>query len=177
MKKILVLLLAAILLLTMAACGAKEKEEEDSGEGSINPWKEAESAEKAADGAGVGYFMVPENGTETSGGPIDILRFQYMKGIAEADGAIGTADLTIRKGLKQDSEDVSGDYTAYPYAWTQEVDGWEVYCLGNEDGKMMKAIWLSDNFSYSIVIRGQGDLAESYGVDADAVAALVSGIQ
>ena len=175
MKRVFVVLFAAILLLTLAACGAKE--EENSGEGSINPWKEAANAEAAAEGAGVGYFTVSENGTETSGGPIDILGFQYMKGIAEADGAIGTADLTIRKGLKQDSEDVSGDYTAYTYAWTQEVDGWEVYCLGNEDGKMTKAIWLSDNFSYSIVIRGQGDLAESYGVDADAVTALVSGIE
>ena len=175
MKRILVLLLAAALLFSLAACG--EKKEEDSGEGSINPWSEAESAEKAADGAGVGYFMVPENGTETSGGPVDILGFRYMKGIAEADGAIGTAEMTIRKGLKQDTEDVSGDYTAYPYAWTQEVDGWEVYCLGNEDGRTMKAIWLSDNFSYSIVIRGQGDLAETYGIDADAVAALVSAIQ
>ena len=177
MKKILVLILAAILMIALTACGAKETEEENSGEGSLNPWHDAATADEAADGAGVGYFTVPENGTEVTGGRIDFTGFRYMKNLAEADGAVGAAELTVRKGLKQDSEDVSGDYTAYPYAWTQEVDGWEVYCLGNEDGKMMKAIWLSDNFSYSIVIRGQGDLAESYGVDADAVAALVSGIQ
>ena len=175
MKKILVLLFAAVLLISLAACGAKEEEKSEAG--AINPWTDVSSAEKAADGAGVGYFMVPESGKETSGGPVDIFGYRYMKGIAEADGAIGTAEMTIRKGLKQDSEDVSGDYTAYTYAWTQEADGWEVYCLGNEDGKTMKAIWLSDNFSYSIVIRGQGDLAGTYGIDAAAVAALVSAIQ
>ena len=59
MKKILVLILAAILMIALTACGAKETEEENSGEGSLNPWHDAATADEAADGAGVGYFTVP----------------------------------------------------------------------------------------------------------------------
>ena len=145
--------------------------------GMANPWAEADTPDEAAEGAGVGYFMVPEEDMETSGGPVNWYGFQYMEGIAEADGAIGAAELTVRKGLKQDTEDVSGDYTAYAFEWTQEVDGWEVSCFGNEEGRTMKAIWLSDNFSYSVMVRGQGDMYDTYGVDEDAISALVTAIQ
>ena len=83
----------------------------------------------------------------------------------------------MRKGLKQDGEDVSGDYTEYAFAWMQEVDGWEVSCFGNEEGRTMKAIWISDNFSYSIMVRGQGDIYDTYGLDEEAIGALVAAIQ
>ena len=43
--------------------------------------------------------------------------------------------------------------------------------------KTMKAIWISDNFSYSILVRGQGDLFDTFGLDADVIAALVAAIQ
>ena len=145
--------------------------------GMANPWTKAETADEAAQGAGVGYFMVPEENMETTGGPVNWSGFQYMENIAEADGWVGTAELTVRKGLKQDTEDVSGDYTEYAFAWMQEVDGWQVSCFGNEEGRTMKAIWVSDNFSYSIMIRGQGDIYDTYGVDTEAIAALVAAIQ
>ena len=178
MKKLMMIALAAAMALTLAACGSGGSEPEaEETEGMANPWTEVETPEEAAEGAGVGYFQVPEEGTETSGGPVGWDVFQFMEGIAEADGWIGTADLTVRKGLNQDSEDVSGDYTEYAYDWTQEVDGWQVSCFGNEDGKAMKAIWISDNFSYSIMVRGQGDIHDTYGVDAEAIDTLVSAIQ
>lgn len=41
----------------------------------------------------------------------------------------------------------------------------------------MKAIWLSDNFSYSILVRGQGDLSSTYGLDSDAINVFVNAIQ
>lgn len=145
--------------------------------GMANPWSDVESAQEAADGAGVGYFMVPENGSDTSGGPVHIDIYRWMKGLAEAKGSVGTAELTIRKGLKQDSADVSGDYNAYKYSWTVEAGDWTVSCWGNEEGKTMKAVWLSDNFSYSFMVRGQGDLAETYGVDDEAVKTLAAAIQ
>ena len=145
--------------------------------GMANPWTEVNTAEEAADGAGVGYFMVPEENTETSFGPVNWFGFQYMEGIAEADGAIGASELTVRKGLKQDTEDVSGDYTEYALEWTVEADGWQVACFGNEEGKAMKAIWVSDNFSYSIMVRGQGDAYDTYGLDGETISALVAGIQ
>ncbi len=145
--------------------------------GMANPWTDTEDVNKAADGAEVGYFMVPENGTEVTGGRIDWYGFRFMTHLAEADGAVGAAELTVRKGLKQESEDVSGDYTEYAYTWTQEADGWDVTCYGNEEGRMMKAVWLSDNFSYSITVRGQGDLYDTYGLGAEDVVALVTAIQ
>ena len=145
--------------------------------GMANPWTDVETADEAADGAGVGYFLVPEENMDTTGGIVNWYGFQYMEGIAEADGAIGAAELTVRKGLKQDTTDVSGDYTEYAYEWTQQTEDWEVECFGNEEGRAMKAIWLSDNFSYSIMVRGQGDLYDVYGLDEEAVRALVASIQ
>ena len=41
----------------------------------------------------------------------------------------------------------------------------------------MKAIWISDNFSYSIMVRGQGDIYDTYGLDEEAIGALVAAIQ
>ena len=94
-----------------------------------------------------------------------------------ADGGIGSAELTARKGVKHsEAEDVSGDYTAYKYGWSQEIDGTTVNCYGNEEGHMMKALWESGDFAYSLVVRGQGDIHDTYGIDALAVEALVRAI-
>ena len=41
----------------------------------------------------------------------------------------------------------------------------------------MKAIWSSDNFSYCILVRGQGDLRDVYGLGSEDIAALVSTIE
>ena len=42
---------------------------------------------------------------------------------------------------------------------------------------MMKAIWTSDNFVYSIMIRGQGDISDTYGLTDEDVITLVNAIQ
>ena len=152
-----------------------EAQEAAEGEAQIaNPWQEAQTAQEAGENAGVGYFKVPEDGTETGIGPLNWYGFQYMENLAEADGAIGAADLTVRKGLKQESEDVSGDYTAYAYEWNQTAGDWNVHCFGNEEGSTMKAVWLSDNFSYSFIVRGQGDLYDTFGLEAADVELIVS---
>ena len=183
MKKLILIVLAAALLLSLTACGggsAKQQEAEKPAEnsaGMANPWSDVETPEAAAEGAGVGYFQVPEGGTELTGGRVDWAVFRCMNHLAEAIGYVGAAELRVRKGLKQESEDVSGDYGEYAFEWTQEADGWPVKCFGNEEGKMMKAIWLSDNFSYSITVRGQGDIQDVYGLGAEDVVALVTAIQ
>lgn len=183
MKKLILIVLAAALCLNLTACGAgsaKQQEPENPAEnsaGMANPWSDVETPEAAADGAGVGYFQVPKGGTELAGGRVDWAVFRYMTHLAEAIGYVGTAELRVRKGLKQESEDVSGDYTEYAFEWTQEADGWPVRCFGNKEGQMMKALWLSDNFSYSIMVRGQGDIHDSYGLSAEDVVALVTAIQ
>ena len=149
-----------------------------------NPWTEADSAKAAADGAGVGYFTLPDAGTEVVGGPIGWDNYRYMDLLAEANGYVGAAELTVRKGVNRpdhevsyDTTDVSGDYTAYAHEWTIETNGWQIRCFGNEEGRVMKAIWSSDNFSYCILVRGQGDIRDVYGLGADDIAALVDAIE
>ena len=166
---------AVFARLTLRRYAASEGDPESVG--MANPWTGATTADEAAEGAGVGYFAVPEENAETARGPVNWYGFRYMEHIAEADGAIGVAELTVRKGLRQDTQDVSGDYTEYALEWTVEADGWQVTCFGNEEGKAMKAIWLSDNFSYSIMVRGQGDAYDTYGLDDETIAALVTMIQ
>lgn len=183
--------LTMALALTACASSAQDNAKTDAAETGestslANPWASAETAQEAADGAGVGYFEVPEDGTEVSIGPINWYGYQYMEYLAEADGAIGAAELTVRKGINAkrapedvsyDGNDVSGDYTEYAYTWDMDVDDWKVTCSGNEDGKTMKAIWQSDNFSYSIMVRGQGDLHDTFGLGPDDTAALVKAVQ
>ena len=149
-----------------------------------NPWTEADSAQAAAEGAGVGYFKLPEAGTETDGGPVGWDNCRYMDLLAEANGYVGAAELTVRKGVNRpdhdvgyDTADVSGDYTAYAHEWTLEVTGWQVRCFGNEEGRTMKAIWSSDNFSYCILVRGQGDIRDIYGLGSRDIEALVGAIE
>ena len=153
--------------------------DEQSGEviGMPNPWTEDESPEAAAQAAVVGYFDLPENGTDFEGGRLDWTTYRHMDSLAEADGDIGAATIVVRKGLKQNSDDVSGDYTEYAQEWTKEIDFFTVKCYGQVENKTMKAVWLSDNFSYSIVIRGQGDDAETYGISENDLENLVLAIQ
>ena len=149
-----------------------------------NPWEEADSAQAAADGAGVGYFKLPEAGAEVAGGPIGWDNYRYTDLLAEANGFVGAAELTVRKGvnrpdheLNYDTADVSGDYTAYAHEWTVKAGEWQVRCFGNEEGRAMKAIWSSDNFSYCILVRGQGGLRDVYGLGSDDIAALIGAIE
>ena len=50
--------------------------------GMANPWTDVETPDEAAEGAGVGYFMVPEENTETAAGPVNWYCFRYIEGIA-----------------------------------------------------------------------------------------------
>ena len=156
----------------------KEETTEETNVGMANPWSDAADADTAAEASGVGYFIVPANNGTYNDQQITISGFRYMEHLAEANGAIGAADFTIRKGLKQESSDVSGDYTEYAYNWSFESnDGFEINCYGNEEGKTMKATWLSDNFSYSLFVRGQGDEYDTYGLDEETMKLIVEDIQ
>ena len=88
MKKIFVTALISTMVLSLAACGeekvktpltpaateettevtteeapqeATEEVKEETNVGMANPWSDAADADAAADGAGVGYFIVPAN--------------------------------------------------------------------------------------------------------------------
>ena len=193
MKRTIAIAAALTMALTLPACAsnsqdAAKTDASETGEATniANPWNSVETAQEAAAGAGVGYFEVPADDTQSSIGPINWYGYQYMEYLAEADGAIGAAELTVRKGINAerapedvsyDGNDVSGDYTEYAYTWDMDVDDWKVTCFGNEDGKTMKAIWQSDNFSYSIMVRGQGDTSDTFGLGAEDTAALVKAVQ
>ena len=193
MKKYFVVASSLAMVLSLGACGSAPASTEPAAEPAAeeeqtemaNPWTQADTAQAAADGAGVGYFNLPENGTVLKEGvPVDFTGFQYTKLLAEADGYAGTAELVVRKGVKNpaeevayDTADVSGDLTEYNCSWDMEAAGWQVHCFGNEDGRAMKAIWTSDNFSVSIMVRGRGDIADTYGLSGDDIATLVGAIE
>ena len=184
MKKRIAIILSLAMMFGAASCGTKTEETasaeetasieeisaaETSGASETeasaeipNPWSDADDASAAASGAGVGYFVVPSDGTDTDIGPVSWDGFRYTDRLAEAYGYIGVCSVTIRKGLNQDTDDVSGDYNDYAYEWDLEADGWLVHCRGN---------------AYSISIRGQGDEYDSFGIDEYLVDSLVSQIQ
>ena len=199
MKKRIAIILSLVMMFGAASCGTKTEETSSAevtasiedvsvAETSVaseteasaeipNPWSDADDASAAASGAGVGYFVVPSDGTDTDIGPVSWDGFRYTDRLAEAYGYIGVCSVTIRKGLNQDTDDVSGDYNDYAYEWDLEADGWLVHCRGNVDGQAMLITWISDNFAYSISIRGQGDEYDSFGIDEYLVDSLVSQIQ
>ncbi len=182
MKKLLIFAMTTALAFSITACGASKTDSsttETTTEKTemANPWTETASSGDAAEGAGVGYFMVPEAGKEYENGLLGWDTFKYSEGIAEADGFIGAAELTVRKGLKQDTEDVSGDYNEYKYNWEEKIGDFTLKCYGNEEGKAKKTIWVSDNFSYSISVLGQGDESETFGLGSADIKALASEIQ
>ncbi|MBQ9041919.1 MAG: hypothetical protein IJ111_03805 [Eggerthellaceae bacterium] len=151
--------------------------------GLANPWHDAATADAAAEGAGVGSFQVPAEGTTLECGQVFWHNFQYMEGLAEGDGDFGAAQFVIRKGLKSVEQevgdgiaDVSGDYTVYKFAWDADVSGKQVKCYGNVEGNAMKATWTDGDYSYSIMARGQGDDEETFGLSANDLATLVGAI-
>ncbi|MBP5179718.1 MAG: hypothetical protein J6127_00305 [Clostridiales bacterium] len=185
MKRFFALVVAAAVMFSLAACdGAQEMIDTTEGRltetefisGVGNPWTEVETVGEAAEGSGVGEFTLPEDGSETSQGEIHWFGYSYMNEIAEATGSIGSANLMVRKGLSEQGGDISGDFTDYEYEWTQDVDGLTVNCYGNEEGSAMLATWAKDGCSYCFMIRGQGDVYETYGLEQEAVTEMVSSV-
>ena len=172
MKKLTAIVLALALLLALTACGKKQEEAESTQ--LANPWTDVKTAAEAAEGADVGSFELPDDGANTSAGAVNWTDYRWMRGLAQADGAIGAAELTVRKGFKADNGDISGDYNEYTNGWTVTVGDCIVYCYGNAEGKAMKACWENGAYDYSIGVRGQGDEADSYGVADDVIYALVA---
>ena len=142
----------------------------------VNPWQDAATADEAAQGAGVGSFSVPQPG-ELTIGPFGPWTFQYMDGLAEADAPAGATQLIIRKGSDPNGNDISGDYTVYPLQWTQNIKGLEVACYGHEENMAHKVLWSLDGVGYCILVHGQGDSTDTFGLGADDVASLINGIQ
>lgn len=156
---------------------AATPENEDTG--MANPWSDADSAEAAAEGAGIDGFTVPDGEAEISLGEVKVDQYRYMEGIAEADVEFPAVSMTIRKGSKSAEMadgDISGDYNEYKYNWIQNIKGLEVQCFGNREGEATKTIWSVDDMDYSIVVLGLGGDTD-YGLPADDLNSLINGIQ
>ena len=146
--------------------------------GMANPWSDVDSAEAAAEGAGIDGFTVPE-GLEISLGTIKVGQYRCMEGMAEARIPIAAVDMTIRKGTKAGEMaegDISGDYGEYKYDWTVNVGDIEVKCFGNREGEATKTIWSVGEYDYSISAFGEGGDTD-YGLPADDVTALVEAVK
>ena len=153
---------------------ASEADESSSGTLNMaNPWTDVDTMDEAAEGAGVGSLVFTEDGTETASGMLNWFGYRYTEGIAEVNGGIGAADITVRKGLSS-LGDISGDYNDYAYTWELDVDGITVNCSGNTEGEAMLFTWTSGDYNYSVVVRGQGDSYDTYGLNSDTIAPLVS---
>lgn len=148
-------------------------------------WTEAKTAEEAAKGAGLDEFIVPEPGTKISLGELNKWSFCYAEDRAEADGGAAAAEIVIRKSIgngdnTQELSEVTGGWAdlkgmTYANEWNVSMDGTDVRCYGNEKGKVSKAIWAEDKYSYSILVLGQGDNWQDFGIDEDDIAVLVKG--
>lgn len=142
-------------------------------DGMANPWSDVASAEEAAKVAGIDSFTVPGDDVNISLQTKFGWTFRAMKGIAQADGNVGAAEITIRKGTHDKSGDISGDYNAYAHSWTVDADGAQVKCSGNVEGATMKAIWTVGDYDYSIFVRGQGGESDNFGLNDDDLKAIV----
>jgi hypothetical protein len=130
-----------------------------------NPWSDATTAQAAADGAGVGEFVVPVD-AEITLGPLNMVTYRYMKGIAQADVEFPAVSMTIRKGVGSDGDDISGDYNGYANTWTQDIGGIQVKCAGNRKGESTKTTWRNGDAVYSICVLGLGGDTD-YGLPAE----------
>ena len=150
---------------------------DDGGNGIANPWSTADSLKAAAEGAGLDGFSIPE-GAEISLGEVALSEARYMEGLAEAVVEYPAVEMTVRKGNASVAEDgdISGDYNEYANTWTQSIDGLEVTCFGNREGEATKTIWQVEDTCYSITAYGLGGDTD-YGLSADDLSALISGIQ
>ena len=199
MKKFLVVACAALFALALAGCASSSSSSASasaaSGSGSAsasaassseasasssagsvgiaNPWSDADSAEAAAQGAGVGSFELADNL-----GMADKMLFdptyRYMDDVAEATLQGGAFDVTVRKSMHQSGQMLSGDYNNYPEFWTTTIDGIEVSCHGYEAGVATAFEWCNDA-NYSVIFRGLG--GENMGVDETEIAAIIQNVK
>ena len=147
--------------------------------GMANPWSDVDSAEAAAEGAGIDGFTVPE-GLEISLGPVTVEQYRCMEGLAEARVPVAAVEMTIRKGTASAADvgegDISGDYNEYQHNWTTTVGDVEVKCFGNREGEATKSVWASGDYLYSITAYGAGG-DDDFGLSADDLSALVAAIK
>ena len=136
-----------------------------------NPWSDVESAQAAAEGAGLDSFDVPEDAT-ISLGKVNVTSYRCMDGIAEAVCEFPAVEMTIRKGTSAVAQDgdISGDYNSYEYEWPLTLKGLMVNCAGHSENAANKVLWVAHDDAYCI-------LADGAGLSPDDINSLINAIQ
>lgn len=144
--------------------------------GVANPWSDVDSAEAAAEGAGLDSFVIPV-GEELSLGKIETVHYRCMDGMAEAVIEYPAAQVTVRKGkpeLEMAEHDISGDYNQYKNNWQITVGDNKIYCAGNREGDSTKSVWSAGDYDYAVLAKGLGG-DEDFGLGEDDLTVLVNG--
>lgn len=196
MKKLAIVAVAAVLAMALAGCASggssaassaasgssasvsaasesSASAESSASVGMANPWSEAIDANAAAEGAGLVKFIVPSS-VDIDNIVFENPTFTYMENVAQADYVNGTADFTIRKGQGVTGVEFHGDYNEYAKTWTQNIEGKEVMCYGNQDGVSNLATWEAFDCSYAIYCHDSED--DTIGIPDAVIAHVVSEI-
>ena len=143
----------------------------------MRAWPKAANAEDAAANAGIDGFTVPDGDIGLQNGPVNLMNFKYSEGAVEGYGGVGAAELVVYKCAQDANASIPTDDTEYNYEWTADANGIEVTCNGNVEGQAMKATWSAGGYDYIIMVRGQGDMYDVFGLVQDDVIALVNAIK
>ena len=139
--------------------------------GMANPFSAASSAEEAAQGAGLEYFILPEVFACFADGH-DEPSFRFMDGMAEAQFNGSGSSLLLRKGIGTD--DISGDWNLYPEEWDIVWKGLTIHCRGEQDS-VRTAWWTFGDHTFSLSFNI--DDSALPGLTGDEVTSLVNQIQ
>lgn len=180
---------AGALVLSLAACGGQatndtattetvaegvaENEGGDLSEEAKmeNPWKEVSSAEEAAAVAALDGFSDGAGNIARLDGEYYV-DYSAMAGLAEASIEYPACEVTVRKGVPIEGDDVSGDHNDYAYTWTVQVGDVTLSCAGNREGESQKTTWSANGYDYAITTLGLGG-DDAFGLFEEDLAAMV----
>lgn len=144
-----VVLVAVIVPLKMNNSGLSDKPPATTTEfvQSGSPLEECENMEQAEAVAGFA-FNVPGKAEDYDMKEITVISKEIIQ-------VTYGEDLNIRKA--EGTEDISGDYNIYENTEIREADGRNITFSGN-NGKIMKAVWTDNGYTYSITTSNGIDL-------------------
>ena len=135
------------------------------------PWTAVETAEEAAEGAGVETFPDFMN-LETSNQPESAYYYyevDHAQAIVFYDGFAAFVDKAVYAGV----DDIADDDRSFDLTWSETVDGIAIECSGLREGEICKAIFVNGDYVYSIDVLGYDDDPDK-GISAEDLALIVS---
>ena len=143
-----------------------------------NPVTNVETAQDAADGAGVGSFVDLEALELSFGKVSDYLSVYYVfeEGMASGIAIYDDVLLTVDKSTLAYTGDLFAiDSRDFSLEWSQTIDGIEVECFGYNQEGVGKAIFTDGTYMYGITAVGLGDQPE-YGLSIADLTVLIDAL-